>query len=765
MMKTGQTSTVPANSQANAIDLDSEGRSQSAWKLLNKGNKADDLFWSLGFRLGKKDQLLKLKPEGDYQRSVHLWLNGRKSQAVSILTRLASKRTSDVLPALQLAMFLRSQNLISAAKSRFQKIYSEFGDFKPVCFYLAETCLIDGEGEKALKLLQCCPDEVVEHSDFYWRLARCYETCADHDKALECYQEAEKHTVESPRFWMDYAKLAFSSRGQEQFQDILERGDSVSGQTLFYASSAAELCKTLDADGLWERFLLLQLERGGAEDRILPELIYACSKLFAKGKSPEKMEQAKAFASKLPLNETANPEAFYAMANVLFFYNQIQQGLRMMEEGHRIDPEAWRRQGGYLFHSLYDQDLSPEEVFARNKFAGSSIEKRHSAMPSEPVRELGDRPLRIGWVSPDLRTHPVGYFLDAVVDHFPQGRIESFYYDNFDARDILAERFRSRPGWRNIKGIPDEDVAKMVRADQVDILVDLSGHTTGNRLIVFALKPAPVQISWLGYPSTTGLERIDFRISDHVVEPPGKSDELSTESIWRMPNGFHAFCPPFDYSDVTALPAVKEGIITFGCFNNLHKVNERVLQIWAEILKAVPNSRLLLKHENLSIAENRVWIAQAMQNMGVEHKRVHFKGRMDSVQKHIAAYSWVDIALDPFPYNGTTTNCDALYMGVPVIGLEGDRHASRVTASFMRRLGLEDWVAASEADYVRIAKEKASDLQSLAELRAGLRQRFIDSPLGNPKAFAKDLADAFWGMWEEAKNSRCDGPQRTTSED
>ncbi|MCC5834448.1 MAG: hypothetical protein JJU20_06930 [Opitutales bacterium] len=751
-----KSSIVKEGLNPSATELDASGHCVEALKILEENNDRSNLYWSLCFRLGKDSALTALDPEGDFQKSIHFWLTGKRSQAVTLVTRLVARQSEEVLFALQLALYLRARNMISATKVRFENIYQQFPDYKPGSFYFAETTLLTGNAQKALQLFESCPQEVVECFEYYWRMGKAHLALSNECEALEWFARGAAANSSCSGFWMDYAKLVFPNQGPEAFRTVLEKGDSQCGKTKEFSRQAASLCRTLECDELWEHYLAILLERGEAPDRVLPDWIYACSKLFNKGQRPEKMAQAQRLASNLPLDESSNPEVHYALANVLFFYNRIQEGLKAMEAGHSKDQEAWRRQGGYLFYSLYDQDLSPEELFARNRAAGAAMEAQVETGPVLPVSDLNGRPLRVGWVSPDLRTHPVGYFLDAVVGHFPDGSIESFFYDNYDAGDLLAKRFSSRSGWRNIKGMPDVDVANRIREDKIDILVDLAGHTTGNRLTVFACKPAPVQVSWLGYPSSTGLKRMDYRISDADVEPPGSADELSSEIIWRMPRGFHAFRPPFEYPDVTPLPALKEGVVTFGCYNNLHKINEDVLAVWAGLLNALPGSRLLLKHENLAIPENRVWVAKVFQENGVDLSRIHFKGRMADVQKHVAAYSWVDIALDPFPYNGTTTNCDALYMGVPVIGLEGDRHASRVTASFMRRLGLEDWVAATVEDYIRIGVEKASDLQALAALRQNLRQRFIESPLGDPEVFAKVLAEAFHSIWQDAKQRNLD---------
>jgi predicted O-linked N-acetylglucosamine transferase (SPINDLY family) len=296
--------------------------------------------------------------------------------------------------------------------------------------------------------------------------------------------------------------------------------------------------------------------------------------------------------------------------------------------------------------------------------------------------------------------------------------------------------------------LDDRALAALIRADAIDILVDLSGHTADNRLGVLALEPAPVQATWLGYPGSTGLAAIDWRISDAIADPAGVAETLSSERIWRLADGFHCFRPPADAPPVGPAPCAG-GTVTFASFNTFAKLSPAALRLWAAILHAVPHARLLLKdnrpHDPATARGHRARFLAA----GIDPARLDILPRAAGTAAHLAAYARVDVALDPFPYNGTTTTCEALWMGVPVITRAGDRHASRVGASLLHRVGLDDLVADADDAYLRAAVALAGDPARIAALRASLRERMRASPLCNAHGFARALEAAYRAMWRD----------------
>jgi protein O-GlcNAc transferase len=304
--------------------------------------------------------------------------------------------------------------------------------------------------------------------------------------------------------------------------------------------------------------------------------------------------------------------------------------------------------------------------------------------------------------------------------------------------------------WRDasIAKLNDEALANLIRTDGIDILIDLAGHTAKNRLPVFAWKPAPVQVSWLGYLGTTGLDAMDYVLADAWALPAGEEDQF-TETPWRMPETYICFSPPDLPVEVGPLPALEKGNITFGCFNNLNKINDQVAACWARLLQLVPGARLYLKTKNLGTAAMREKLVARFAGLGIAPERLILEGEFASHEAHFQAYHQVDMALDPFPYPGITTTVEALWMGVPVLSMRGQRFISHQGETILNNVGMPEWIAADEDAYVAKAAAFASDTQALAVLRAGLRERLLASPLCDAPRFAHNFEDAMRGMWQK----------------
>jgi predicted O-linked N-acetylglucosamine transferase (SPINDLY family) len=359
-----------------------------------------------------------------------------------------------------------------------------------------------------------------------------------------------------------------------------------------------------------------------------------------------------------------------------------------------------------------------------------------------------DRKLRIGYVTPDLRCHSVAYFIEPLLVHHDRSKFELFSYLELGEADDMTRRLLEFAGTvRNTSGVSDDKVAAMIRSDQIDILIDLAGHTNKNRLPVFARKPAPIQITYLGYPSTTGLPMIDYRLTDAWADPPGMTEHLHTEKLLRLEKGFLCFTPPAESSDITSLPSIEKGYITFGSFNALPKITTEMLEIWARILLRVPGSRLLIKNAQLTDPTLQERLRAQFVQYGVASERLEIMGQT-SKDEHMAAFGRVDIALDTFPYHGTTTTCDTLWMGVPVITLAGKSHVSRVGVSLLSRIGLCKLIANSEEEYIESAVELANSGEELNHLRQNLRVMFEDSGLRDGVSFTRDVESVYRRLWQ-----------------
>lgn len=358
------------------------------------------------------------------------------------------------------------------------------------------------------------------------------------------------------------------------------------------------------------------------------------------------------------------------------------------------------------------------------------------------------RRLRIGYVSPDFLRHSVAYFVEPVLASHDRSQYEVFCYSDVAHKDEVTERMQKlSDAWRDTVHHSHEKVSEIIRNDRIDILVDLSGHTAGNRMLLFAGRPAPVQVTWIGYPATTGLSSMDYKVVDWFTDPPGMTEHFHTEKLVRMPETFLCYLPERDAPAVNELPALKHGYLTFGCFNNFAKVSDEILITWTKILRRLPNARLVMKARGLSSAAARSSLENLFRQQGIGSDRIELLALTPNVRDHLAHYHRVDIALDTFPYNGTTITCEALWMGVPVVTLGGRTYASRVGVSLLTNAGLKDLIAETPGEYVERAVKLASDLPRLSALRADLRHMVSQSPLTDAKRFTAHLEKAYGEMW------------------
>lgn len=359
-----------------------------------------------------------------------------------------------------------------------------------------------------------------------------------------------------------------------------------------------------------------------------------------------------------------------------------------------------------------------------------------------------ERPLRVGLVSGDLKAHPVGRFLAAVVAELDPSVITLYAYSDTPESDAVTARLKSHIAvWRETRRLNDRALGEQIARDGIDVLVDLGGHSgASNRLLAFAGKPAPVSFSWIGYFATTGLTAIDYVLANKWVVPQSEENQW-TEKVWRLPDTYLCFSEPPDAPQPGPLPALRTGHVTFGSFNNFNKLSDRTLAAWSRLLAAVPDARLILRSSGQYHEGVVANLEQRLGAAGIDLARVRVDGRIADYAAHLRSYSEIDIALDPFPYNGGTTTVEALYMGVPVLVRAGDRYVAHMGESILNTAGLAGWVADDEAAYPELGAGLAGDLDALAALRAGLRARMLASPLFDSPRFARNLEAAIRGMW------------------
>ncbi|MBN3752827.1 tetratricopeptide repeat protein [Paraburkholderia sp. Tr-20389] len=416
--------------------------------------------------------------------------------------------------------------------------------------------------------------------------------------------------------------------------------------------------------------------------------------------------------------------------------------------GLAIDGDLELAHNRLIFDLATHAGTTPSETLAAAREFGERVARRAKPYAHPPRRNDG-RKLRIGFVSGDLQLHPVGIFIESAMEHFADGSFDLIAYaTRASDEDPITQRLKRRfDVWRSLVNVSDTQAAQMIRDDGIDILVDLSGHTVHNRLPLFARKPAPVQVTWLGYFGTTGVPQIDYLLGDPRVVPVDEESHYS-ERIWRLPDSYLCFTPPDDDVSVGPLPMQRNGHVTFGYFGKLLKVTPGVIGTWSRILHAVPGSKLMLKAHRLDANEARGLMIDGFGAHGIDASRLILEGGSPR-HEYLEAYNRVDIMLSPFPYPGGTTTAEALWMGTPVVALAGDRFVTHICESVLHAADHAEWIARDEDAYIEIARMWASQPERLAGLREGLRAQTLASPLCDARRFAVNLKAAFEGMWAQ----------------
>ncbi len=449
-------------------------------------------------------------------------------------------------------------------------------------------------------------------------------------------------------------------------------------------------------------------------------------------------------------------EAHHGLGNILKNQGRIADAVASYRRALALQPDHLSAHSNLLLCLNYAALGSPAACAAEAARYGEllrlSARSTYTAWHCTPQAT----PLRVGLVSGELWSHPVGYFLEGVLAQIDKSRIELVAFPSHPRRDALTERIHPHfAGWHPVNALNDDDAARLIHDQGIHILIDLAGHTRHNRLPVFARKPAPVQVSWLGYFATTGLPQIDYLLADPAAVPPEHTSHF-TEQIWYAPDTRLCFTPPPDAPPVAPPPWQRNRHITFGCYQNLAKLSDEVLDGWAAIMAAVPASRLRLQSRPLGYPHDRQLLGERMQARGIDVARLSMHGEMPR-DAYLHSHAEVDLILDTFPFPGGTTTCEALWMGVPTLTLAGDRMLSRQGASLLQAAGLGTWITASRDEYIARAIEQAGDPERLAGLRRTLREQVRASALCDAARFALQFERALTGMWQRYRQQQAGG--------
>jgi protein O-GlcNAc transferase len=612
-----------------------------------------------------------------------------------------------------------------------------------------------GEAEQSYRqVLRITPESAEDHNN----LAVVLENRGQLEAAIASYHHALDITPESPQI---YSNLGGALKSLGRFDEAL----ASYRQALTLKPDFAQAYSNLGAV-LHQRELIVEaMAYYQKAIEIDPNCFDAHNN---RGVALQQGGQFNAALASYRRTLEINPDFAESMNNIgalLADLGRLEEATASYRQALNVSPNFFRAHSNLLLIHNYLADQTPAELLAEAIRYGDGVAREARPYSNWRITPDPTRCLRVGIVSADLYQHPVGFFLEGVVGALTaqaRDRLDFVAYSNYSKFDEVSERIKvCCQDWQSILGISDEILAKRIRDDRIDILIDLSGHTGHNRLPLFAWKPAPVQVSWLGYFATTGVKAIDYLVADTLTLP--ESEEINfTEAIWRLPETRLCFTPPTTQVEIGTLPAFGNGSVTFGCFNNLTKMNDSVVNLWARILKELPESRLFLKTKQLDDPFVQQSVLKRFAEHGINKERLILEPHTPRAD-YLAAYNRVDIALDPFPFTGGTTTVETLWMGVPVLTLAGHQFLARQGVGLLMNAGLPEWVANDQDDYLSRAVSYASDLQRLASLRAGLRQQILASPIFDAPRFARHFEAALRSMWEKWCHDQGAPPSEQTS--
>jgi len=634
---------------------------------------------------------------------------GSYEPAIDYLRQLVSLGEADAAVLSNLGMALQNSGQIAEAEEAYARALQLDPGHVDALGNLAALRYSQGRMSEAEAQARACLEIKGDHADAWNNLGLALRAQARLDAALEAFERAVAADPEAADYHGNRALALMDAGRNEEMEQAFRRALEIAPAKLSilanYAAGLLKLGRLTEAKPLLDQALEI--------DEACPSVLVSLGRYWSE------------------MGRFAESEEAYRLCL-------------------EIDPGNERALQALPYGMLARDDIGDEALFEAHRASGEAFERAVEPFELPAALDLAQRPLRVGLLSADFRTHSVAYFLEPLMAHLEPGRFELIAYSSATKPDATTQRLKAlAAGWRDVAGLSDEALAERIREDKIDALIDLSGYTSGCRSKTLARRSAPLQVGYLGYPHSSGMSRMDYRIVDSVTDPEGMT--LNTERLARLPRCFLCYRPDADAPEVAPPPSAEKGEIVFGSFNNFVKLTDKGVRRFARALARTPGSRLLIKGHHGADPSMKERLLSRFAACGVEADRIELAGRTPSKRDHLALYGSVDIALDTYPYNGTTTTCEALWMGVPVVTQAGRRHASRVSASLLESIGLGELVAESEEGFAEIAAALARDPERLASLRRGLRERMESSPLRDEKGFAAAFGNVLEEMWLERR--------------
>ncbi|MCW5963648.1 MAG: tetratricopeptide repeat protein [Bryobacterales bacterium] len=685
---------------------------------------------------------------GDYAKQL---LQGQRfAEAAEAFSRALSQAPEDLLLHMMYGQALSGMGLEAEALHEYGYILERQPQSAPTINLMGNVMRKLGQLEEAAELYQASLRIDPSRYEIWHNLASIRSLQQRWPEATACAAEAV-HL--NPRFWQAHLGLGLTLVRQKRYDDAEACFQSAHGLSEGDADVCLELGNLAMARHEGNEAMLWYRRAIERNPHHTGAIINAADLFRLNGGIAQSMALAR-----LALQiEPSNTKALSMEAIALSELGRMREALACYQRVVEIDPNDPTAQSNLLYNLNFHTAFEPEKVFLVHQAWGRIAEANAKAWRVQPVTAAArGKRLRIGYVSGDFRRHSVMYFLRPLLEGHHREQFEVYCYSCVDREDGITAQIKQMDViWRDITAVGHPEAVALIARDKIDILIDLGGHTGSGRLPIFAAKPAPIQCSYLGYPNTSGLPTIDYRIVDPVTDPvDGESAARHTEALVRMAPTFLCFHPVEATVDVApAPPCLTTGVVTFGTFNNNKKIDIEAVNTWGALLGAVPQSRLLLKCRSYGAEEARRYVLGLLGQAGVSPERVVFLPGDPSYEDHLRQYAHLDIALDTFPYNGTTTTLEALWMGVPVVTLSGQTHASRVGRSILHALGRPQWATESAEDFSRIGAALAADPDELQRLRSGLRDMLRTSPLMDRAGFVARMEAHYRGLWEKW----CDG--------
>ena len=691
-------------------------------------------------------KILALQPDHTdalHHRGVIAYQTGNFDSAIDLIKRSLALKPENAQAVNSLGGALKAKDQMEEAITCFHRALKLNPNFPEAHNNLGNALQMQGRVDDAVSCFEKAISLKPELVEAHFNLAVVYHAQGKLKLAIEGYKQALAYRQDYPAA---HYNLGSSLYIQGNFIEAVNSYEQLLALTPDNADAYNKLGIAYHAQGKLKE--AIQSYKRALS--LAPNLVQGSNNMGCALCEQGEIEEAVASFNQALKLKPDYAEAHCNLGNALKEQGLIEEAISSYRRTLALKPNYTDAYSNLLLTLHYSTQIDSKSLFKEHlnwaeRFKLNPDISNQFANNKEPEKKL-----KIGYLSPDFRSHSIAYFLEPIFAHHNKEHFEIFCYSAVMRPDETTQRLKSMAdNWKSVIGLSINQIISQIRNDEIDILIDLVGHTGKNYLLVFAHKPAPVQVSYLGYPNTTGLKVMDYRLSDGYTDPPGETEKLYTEKLIRLEPTAWTYRPFGTSPPFSELPAHNRGFITFGSFNTFPKLNQKVYQLWGNILLNVPGSKLVLKTKSLGNNSVRKHVYDCFMSMGISEDRIILLSHETTYNRHLERYHEIDIALDPFPYHGTTTTCEALYMGVPVITLEGDEHRSRVGVSLLNQVGLQNLIAKNEEDYVAIASSLALDLEALADLRKTLRFRMEKSPLMDEAGFTRGLENAYRVMWKK----------------